>query len=502
MTLQLQNPLDTHIFSPLNLLERNLRECPQQTALISHETQWNWENLFQSAARYASALLQKGLVPGDKVAYSTADNAEGFLMLWGIWLAGGVASPINCTLPTHLQEGVLDTLKPQYILLGSSTPRFENIDKMIQIKDVPDQGNQKVSFPLHTPDQNDDAMILFTSGSTGVPKGAVSTHKAITLNATRTSHFIRVESTDKILINTPHYYTSAISHMLTLAVAGASVVTRQGFLFWETFVEEIQKHGCTGFGGAPSHFVRLFAPAPKECPSSLRFLVSSGDHLPNHLTEYISEHFSHIDLFKIYGLTETAGRLCILPPSQVKEKPRSVGKSLPGMSVTIRNEDGSEKCSPGETGEIYVSGDMLSHEYLNNPKASQDLRTPWGFRTGDFGIIDKDGFISILGRKDEVFKSGGEKISCQLIQEAIMQLDIFSDAAVIPKKDELMGKTPVVYYAMQADASFSPHETILKLRKALPQSHIPRDFRPITAIPRTGSGKIDRTALKKLASQK
>jgi acyl-CoA synthetase (AMP-forming)/AMP-acid ligase II len=468
---------------------------------MAGDNSWSWRQVHQESSRFASALIQNGINAGDSVAYCTKDSVEGFIMLWGIWLAGGVASPVNCTLPSHHFENLLKTLRPRYVLLGESMPPIAEVDNCLQLDARTVADISLFDLPSAKPEPNDLAMVLFTSGSTGSPKGAVSTHSAVALNAQRTAKAIKVTRADRIMINTPHYYTSAISHLLTLASVGGSVAVRLGFLFWETFTEEVQKQGCTGFGGAPSHFVRLFAPKPKQCPSCLRFLVSSGDHLPNHLAEYIYEHFPDVELYRVYGLTEVAGRLCILPPSLVKTKQGSVGRPLPGMKISIRDARTNAQCAPGQVGEIFVSGDMLASHYLGNSLASQALQSPRGFRTGDFGSMDEEGYITIQGRKDEVFKSGGEKVSCQLIQEEIMRLGVFTDVAVIPCKDDLLGMIPIVYHVTKADTTFSKCEIISALRSKLPQSHLPRDFRSTESIPRTGSGKVDRSELKAIANQ-
>lgn len=478
--------------TPLDFLRRNRWERPQALALAGGERSWTWAEIWDAGQRAATEMVRGGVRAGDRVAYVTADNAEGLVLLIGIWLAGAVASPINRSLPTGLVERTLDRLRPCWVVLGGC----ETYVPPPQYPRLRVQGTAAAEPSLLPPPPVPDApaLILFTSGSTGLPKGVLSTHRAVALNARRTAQALSLGPDERILINTPHYYTSAILHFLTLACRGGGLVGWTGFLFSATFCEAVERFGCTGFGGAPAHFVRILEALPERRPR-LRFLMSSGDHLPDHLALKARQAFPGARVYRVYGLSEVAGRLCVLDPDLLEVKPGSVGRPLPGMTVSIRREDGITEAAPGELGEVYVRGDMLTQGYFEDEAAGRELRTPAGFRTGDCGLLDADGFLFLRGRRDDVFKSGGEKVSCLLIQQELQNLGLFRDVAVLPVRDELLGRIPKVYYVPAGETPVEPFAVIRALRGRLPQSHLPARFEEVETIPRTGSGKIVRAEL-------
>ena len=242
------------------------------------------------------------------------------------------------------------------------------------------------------------------------------------------------------------------------------------------------------------HFSRLLAAlADKRAPSSLRFLMNSGDHLPVPILNMLMKILPDIQFYCVYGLTEVAGRLCILPPEKVTQKSGSVGTPLDGMTVTIRNSKG-EKSRPGELGQVFVLGPNLMTGYINNNDANNKSMTEHGFATGDYGFIDDDGYLFLKGRDDDIFKVGGEKVSVKMIEDAIFGLDYFSECMVVPEYDEHMGNIPCLYYVLK-QREFKRKQLISELRKILPRTYIPARFVQVGKIPRTSSGKPIRKSM-------
>ena len=317
------------------------------------------------------------------------------------------------------------------------------------------------SLPRFTPRAADDlAVILFTSGTTGRPKGVCQTLAAVTGNAERVAAALRLTARDRLFINTPPYFTSGICHFLTLLAAGGSLVGEAGIFFGDGLLGRLAERRCTGFGGAPAHLVRVVAPMTTPRPASdLRFWVSSGDHLPQQIIDKAAVMLPGVSLFNMYGLTEVAGRLCILAPDEAARHQGSVGRPIADMQVTAHGADGGV-LGPGAVGELYVSGLLLTSGYLDDPDATASALTPCGFRTGDYGHLDDDGYVWVEGRKDDIFKRGGEKVSSVQIQQAILGLDIATDAAVVAVPDESLGHVPVAFVVPRTPDGFSrrgPH---------------------------------------------
>jgi acyl-CoA synthetase (AMP-forming)/AMP-acid ligase II len=202
----------------------------------------------------------------------------------------------------------------------------------------------------------------------------------------------------------------------------------------------------------------------------------------------------NIQFFCVYGLTEVAGRLCILPPEKLDIKYGSVGLPLPGMEISIRDKSG-QKVGVGEVGEVHVKGVCLMKGYLNNPEANKKSMKPYGFATGDFGYLDIDGYLYLQGRHDDIMKVAGEKVSVKMIEEKIFGFQPFADFMVSPVFDEHMGNVPGVSYVLKDGATFNKKELLKHLRKSLPANHIPVHFNEVDEIPRASSGKVLRNKL-------
>lgn len=498
-------------------LLRAARERPDDPLLLTPARAYTHAELSACASAIATRLLESGLPGGGRVALY-AESYDGFFAaLLGVWLAGGVAVPVNTTLPAAEAGRLIARAAPHAVLHDDSlTPPADDVptlplDELLAaaLPAVPstDRGGLSAALPggpgapggndlpgaRRAPAGDEPAMILFTSGTTGVPKGVCQTMAAVTGNALRVAGELDITPNDRIFINTPPYFTSGICHFLTLVAGGGGLAAEAGFFFGEGLLDRLEELGCTGFGGAPAHLVRVVEPleAPRRV-SGLRFWVSSGDHLPRHTIDRARRVLPGVSLFNMYGLTEVSGRLCVLPPDQIDRRPGSVGRPIADMVVTARDEDG-RAVPPDETGELYVSGPLVLREYLDDPAATAAALGPHGFRTGDFGHTDEEGYVWVAGRRDDIFKRGGEKVSTVQVQQALLALPGVLDCAVVAAADDVLGHVPVAFVV--ADESRTPRALLKELRATLPPASLPSRIVPVDAVPRTGSGKAVRREL-------
>lgn len=482
--------------TPLNFLVRATADHGSALALHGGRQSFTFLELLRQSQAMATHLGDMGVGPGIRVALYLEDHVQFFSAMFAVWIAGGVVVPMNMSLPRKLRR------------------QIESLAHMrLGIHAGPWQGGE-VGFPL-TPIENlgagprpgdglplpagksatDLAMIMFTSGTTGIPKGVPCTNAMLGGNARLMSQVLGLTQEDRLFINTPPYYTSAICHLLTCFSQGAGIVAQSGFLFGSAILAEMAALRCTGMGGAPAHLVKIVETASADQrPSRLRFFMSSGDHLPPALIEKAQRMFPGVEVYTVYGLSEVAGRLCVLEPGFLPSKIGSVGKPLPGMNVTVRRED-LDEAGPGESGQIYVQGPLLMAGYLGRGNGAEGGVGPLGFATGDFGYKDQDGFLYLLGREDDIFKCGGEKVSTLLIQQVLVQWGGLEDLAVMAVQDELLGKVPVVYYVPRSGQHLDQRELLDYLRRRLPSTHIPKRYTAVSKIPRTGSGKVSRREL-------
>ena len=489
---------------------------------------YTYREFQRRAAAVAAGLRAAGAGPERRVALLLEEYDEFFVTVMGVWLAGAVAVPLNTSLPQRDIDWLLGKAAPGYLVVpqpGVSPSAADGPARLVLTRDaaglvsgvVAEPGEKAELAPVQAPADtglhgltpvgpDELAMILFTSGTTGVPKGAMQTLRAISSNAGSVALRLELGPDDRIFINTPPYFTSGICHFFTMMANGGGIAGQLGFYFGEGLLDEMAALGCTGFGGAPAHLVRVVEPldeAREDHP--FRFWVSSGDHLPLHVIEKARRVLPGIRLFNIYGLTEVSGRLCVLPPDDLDARAGSVGRPIADMAVRVYGpaDDGgrAEELPFGETGELYVTGSLLMQGYLDEPEITARTLTPLGFRTGDFGHADADGYVWIAGRKDDIIKRGGEKVSIVHVQQALLELGRFRDVAVIAAPDEILGHVPVAFVVPREPEGFRGSRVLRELRETLPSTSLPSRIVALDEIPRTGSGKAIRKELQRLLQE-
>ena len=491
---------------------------PQSPLLLTGGHEYGYADVLRRAEAVATGIRRAGCARGARVALFLDEYDEFFVAMLGAWLAGGVVIPLNTSLPASAVTWLVEKAAPAAVVVAASgaCPALRGCE-LVVTRDAEGMVSGVTSTELavgendpaghaagddvwaHT--QGDElAMIMFTSGTTGVPKGACQTAWAVAANAGYVAQELGVGADDRIFVNTPPYFTSGICHFLTLLAGGGSIAGHLGFYFGAGLLDEMARLGCSGFGGAPAHLVRVVEPLEEPQAHELRFWVSSGDHLPVAVIEKFARVLPGVRLYNMYGLTEVSGRLCIMPPEELARRVGSVGRPIADMTVIPRHSDGCA-VAPGESGELYVAGSLLMREYLDAAEVTAAALGGHGFRTGDFGSVDADGFVWVEGRNDDIIKRGGEKVSTVQVQQALQGLGRFADVAVLAVPDDLAGHVPVAFVVPLDPATFKPSKVLRELRAVLPPSALPSRVLSVPAIPRTGSGKAQRRELLALLAE-
>ena len=485
-----------------------------ETLLRTRGRAYTYADMEARATRVAAALLAAAGRRGARVALVLEEYDQFFVCMLGAWLAGQVVVPLNTSLPQHDVDWLIGKSRPDVIVLPDDetcpTPRDGPVRLVVTADSGGLVGGVRVAGGAAAPAaaageleavrEDEQAMIMFTSGTTGLPKGVCQTLRAISSNAGNVALALGLEAGDRIFVNTPPYFTSGICHFLTLLANGGGVAGQLGFYFGTGLLDEMEAEGCTGFGGAPAHLVRVVEPMEEPREHRFRFWVSSGDHLPLPVIEKFHRVLPGVGLFNMYGLTEVSGRLCILPPAELDVRVGSVGRPIGDMRVVARRGDGAE-AAPGEQGELFVTGSLLMLGYLDEPAITARTLTAHGLRTGDFGKVDESGAVWIAGRKDDIIKRGGEKVSIIHVQEALQGLGRFADVAVVAAPDEILGHVPVAFVVPHEPDGFKASKLLRELRGVLPSTSLPSRVIAVEAIPRTGSGKAIRAELQALLAE-
>jgi len=479
------------IANPLGFFLRNASRQPGAPAARFGDREFTHAQLLGAIKDTAHLLASQGVGPECRVAIYSDDDFDLCRAYGAIWSLGAIAIPLNISYSDSALTTMEDTIKPDLGLYSSS---FSSMQKRaFPMQELVCEPNEDTDFTPVAQDDDAISVVLFTSGSSGLPKAIPLSNRQLANNALSTAQRLGIDSSDRILITTPLYTTSSLIHLLTMSSVGASIVVERGFLFGSAIVSILEKYDCSGFGGVPANFIRL-APLTEQAPPPprLRFLMNSGEHLPVPILKLLRSKWSTVKVFCAYGLTEVAGRLCILDPDKVDSKPGSVGQPLAGMTIKVLDENGRQ-LPPDVTGEVYMSGANLMSGYLNDENANAVL-TSSGFATGDFGWLDSDGDLFLAGRADDIIKVGGEKVSTLAIESAVCALRGISECAAVAVEDPRMGTVPWLYYVS------SPQDDVAErvkahLRDTLPSNHMPVRLVRIDALPRTTSGKVARKQL-------
>jgi long-chain acyl-CoA synthetase len=389
-------------------------------------------------------------------------------------------------------------------------PEFGNILDETAL-DLPETGD------AHLDAENDDdetAVILFTSGSTGSKKGVMLSHRNLRANTESIIRYLDLSEKDRIYSLLPFYFTFGTSLLHTHLRAGGSLVMGNS-VFPGAIVNEIDEYRCTGFAGVPSTYQILANKTSflsREFPH-LRYFQQAGGQLVNKYLAMIGNAFPDKQFFVMYGLTEATARCSYLPPHLFWDKLGSIGRGIPGVHLEVVDEQG-DPVGPGEVGEIVVRGDNVMQGYYGDPEGTREAIRNGRLHTGDLATVDEDGFIYFLERKSSIIKSGGFRISPNEIEALINGIDGVSACAVIGVADDLLGESVAAIVrpensskAPQGKIRNDPHNklrnTILSAcTAAFPSHKVPRTIEFVDEFPLNSSLKFDLIKLRGMIEEK
>jgi acyl-CoA synthetase (AMP-forming)/AMP-acid ligase II len=295
----------------------------------------------------------------------------------------------------------------------------------------------------------------------------------------------------------PFYYIYGKSLLNTHFYQGGSVVLDNRFAFPNVILETMQKMQATGFSGVPSTFMILLnkSTVKEHTFKDLRYITQAGGAMAPKIQQEVAKTFAPAKLFIMYGATEASARLTYLDPNWLERKWGSIGKSIPNVDVFIGDDDGNEK-KQGETGEILARGANLMQGYWNDPVETATAIKNGYYYTGDLGVMDEDGFLFVVGRKKDMIKVGGERISAKEIEEKILEINEIHEVAIIGVDDANLGEA-IKAFIVPRDLDKTDLDNIKKqLFKKLPPIKQPKYWEIMKKLPKNESGKILKTKLK------
>jgi acyl-CoA synthetase (AMP-forming)/AMP-acid ligase II len=308
---------------------------------------------------------------------------------------------------------------------------------------------------------------------------------------------LELQRTDRIMAILPFYYCYGTSLLHTHLRAGAALVLDHRFMFPDKVLRRMQETACTGFAGVSSHFqilLRKSSFCKMEFPA-LRYVQQAGGKLANNLIEDFRQRIPHARFFVMFGQTEATARLSYLPPEFLDTKLGSIGKGIPGVRLQVLNENG-EPVGPGEVGEIVAEGDNVTLGYWKEDRETASVFRDGRLYTGDLATVDGDGFLFVVDRSKDILKSGGNRVSCKEVEEALLEFDGLVEAAVVGIPDDLLGEAVKAYVVpRESGADLLPGLREFCARR-FPPHLIPKEIVMLAEMPKNGAGKVLKRLLK------
>ena len=514
------------------LVSITAQRTPDKCALIHKQTELSYKKLDERIQQLAKGFQGLGIQREDRVAVFLPKVPETIISLFATSLANGAFVPVNSVLKApqvqHILndcdvkilvtssdrlKGLVEILKHcpalQHVVLIDKLP--ENFESPVPVSLMSQLKEQDIA-QYHRVD-NDIAAILYTSGSTGKPKGVVLSHRNIVCGAQSVSSYLEITDEDVILALLPLSFDYGMNQITTAMLMGATCVLMDYFLAGDV-VKQIEKHQVTGLACVPPLWQQLMKAKWSEgATQQLRYFTNTGGAMPQVTLKQIRETFPNAAPYLMYGLTE-AFRSTYLPPEKVDERIGSMGKAIPNAEIMVVREDGT-LCEPGEPGELVHRGPLVSLGYWNDEGKTAERFKPVPVRknglmltemavfSGDQVKKDEDGYLYFVGRKDEMIKTSGYRVSPMEVEEACYQgAAEVAEAVACGVPDLELGQAIVLLIVIKENAEIEEKQLLGKIKKALPNFMHPKYLEIRPSLPRNPNGKVDRSNLSKEMKEK
>ncbi|MEV0318228.1 long-chain fatty acid--CoA ligase [Streptomyces sp. NPDC050658] len=492
-----------------SVLAEPARRRPDHTALVEGELRLSYGELWSQARALAAALVGLGVRPGDRVALMAPNTAEFPRAYYAILAAGGVVVPVHLLLSAEEVEHVLRDSGAALLLChpaqaetGKAAAAATGV-RMVALGEDGELGTLAgAAEPLVTHvtrDADDPAVVFYTSGTTGVPKGAVLSHLNLVMNATVCAFDAHDVHRDDIALGALplfHAFGQTVSMNATWR-AGATLVLLPRFDAARA-IELMAAEGVNTFHGVPTMYVNLLAAAPDAAVlPGLRQCVSGGASLPVAVLERFEETFG-VRIYEGYGLSETSPTASVNQPV-FGTRAGSIGHSVWGVDVEIARAEAEgriELLPAGELGEVVIRGHNVFSEYLGRPEATEEAVVDGWFRTGDLGTKDADGFLAIVDRKKDVIIRGGFNVYPREVEEVLMRHPDVAQAAVIGLPDDVHGEEICAVVVARPGSDPDAAQIAGWSKEHLGRHKYPRRVEFIDALPLGPSMKVLKRALR------
>jgi malonyl-CoA/methylmalonyl-CoA synthetase len=465
-----------------------------ETALLWRGEALTFGDVDAQAARMGQALRVRGLRRGDRVCVYLANSLEYVDLFLAATRLGVIFVPVNVLYRDREIAHIVRDAEPVAVITSGALAEFVPDGACVWMVEelIREAAEMPAERVVEVFDGDEAAAIVYTSGTTGVAKGAVLTHNNFIANAVNIVTCWRFHSSDRLLLALPLFHVHGLGNGLHAWLVSGCVMRLEERFEHARAREWMEEFEPTVFFGVPTMYVRLLemdTEAARRIGEKMRLFVSGSAPLPAQTLEDFRERFGHTILER-YGMSETL--MNISNPYAGERRAGSVGVPLPGVSVKIFDAEGREVAA-GEVGELHMKGPNLFAGYWRRPEETRAaFRGEW-FRTGDIGVRSPDGYYTLQGRRSDLIISGGFNIYPREIEEFLCEQEGVREAAVVGVKDAVRGEVPVAYVVMEEGCGVAGLEEAC--RAHLASFKLPRRFVELEKLPRTALGKVQKHLL-------
>jgi len=497
--------------------------CPGKKAVIHQDEGLTYAQVYEKSFRLAHTLFRLGIKEGDRVCFYLEKRLEKVVSIFAISLLGAVFVPIRrLSLPAQALYIINNCGAAALITTSSRLPGLKgNLHNLKAVVTVDTPGSfsecHVVGWDEALADKpthwacplsiaNDIAAILYTSGSTGQPKGVVLNHRNIVAGAQVVSAYLKISEHDRLLSILSFGFDYGLNQ-LTMSFLKCAQLVLFDYLFPKDILKLVGMHQITGLAAVATTWIQLLQVPWGNAMGSLRFVTNSGGAIPVEYVRELRRRIPDADVYLMYGLTE-AFRSTYLEPSMVDQRPSSIGKAVPGEQILVLGKD-DKPVKPGETGELVHRGVLVAQGYWGEPELTSarfrknPLQLPCVpveekvVYSGDFVRMDADGYLYFEGRKDEMIKSAGNRISPTEVEEILYNSGFISEAVAIGIPHEIYGQVVLVVLSLQLNEKKSENDILLYCRNNMPAYMVPHKIEIWDSLPKNTNGKLDRAKIKK-----
>jgi long-chain acyl-CoA synthetase len=490
-------------------LEISARYFPKNPALSMEGKEITYAQFNEDANRVATGLLKLGMKAGDHIGLCAPNSPEWLIFYFGILKMGGVAITLDRTLKADEVRLLLGHSKPKMLL--TSDERLNDIESLrganaiqkvicsngdLTFQKLLDMGSNK--FDAVYRDRNDTAAVLYTGGTTGMPKGVMTTHLNINTSAHNVAFNEHSNEKDRALLFLPLNHVFGQMHVTNATVISAGCLELLPAPDMDKIISLIQTGRVTKFYAVPTLYTRLLSqPNVRELMSKIRYCFSAGAAMAAEIVRQWKESTGLL-IYEGYGLTESASAVTF--NHYYEHVIGSIGATVPGVETQIRDISTGEQLPAGKEGEICIRGNNIMKGYLDNPKATYDTfwhldtnkkrhEDQW-FRSGDVGYMDEKGYFYIVDRLKDMIITGGENVYSTEVEEAIYKKPEIQECAVIGVPDREWGEKVAAFMILKPGKNVTADDMKAFLKKSLAPFKVPKIYEFVKDFPRTGKGSI------------